>query len=74
MVTATRNGRKRAFTVKLWAEMPKDTYGWELVQVETPKEIQAPAVPAEMPERVTMTTNKKKRHAANKAHSNRENV
>lgn len=54
--------------------MPKDKYRWELVQVETPKEIQAPAVPAEMPERVTMTTNKKKRHAGNKAHSNKQNV
>lgn len=58
MVTATRHGRKKDFTVALWESMPAHKYGWAILPVETPKEIQAPE---EMPERVTLT--KKKRHA-----------
>lgn len=58
-VIATKNGRQKEFSQKMWEMMPKGNYGWTAVSlpVSEPKKVETPVEVTEknpLPEKVSI--------------------
>lgn len=57
MIVAERNGVKRTFSDAIWANMPPDCYGWEIVTTQPVIELASVSDPViSMPEKLQPTT------------------